>query len=129
MKLFDFDSGSRPTALIILFPVGVKGLFNPAVHSLVREVQEQLDDVYVSYALSSGAPSVADAIAASRFAGCSSAVVVHASDHASDADLGSPGERFHGDSPIQGSLELVDLTPASVVGAYQSAVAGAHRAA
>jgi hypothetical protein len=67
--------------LVIVFPPGVRGLFNPAVHRLVRSVEARLDDVFVTHALSSGAaPDVGAAVAAARFAGCSSAVVVHCED-------------------------------------------------
>lgn len=125
MKRFDLAADTRSTALVIVFPIGVKGLFNPAVHTLVRRVQERLDDVYVSYALSSGAPSVPDAIAASRFAGCTSAVVVHAQ----DADFGSLERGARGDYSLEGSLELAEMTPSAVIGAYHTAVAAAGRAA
>jgi hypothetical protein len=126
MKQFSLSANPPPTALVIVFPVGVKGLFNPAVHTLVREVQERLESVYVTYALSSGAPSVADAIAASRFAGCEAAVIVHAE----DADVSGLGPLARlGDYSIEGSLELVSMTPAAVIGAYHTAVAAAGQAA
>lgn len=126
MKQFKFGATTPSTALVIVFPVGVRGLFNPQVHSLVREVQEKLDNVYVTYALSSGSPTVADAIAASKFAGCEAAVVVHAGD-----DLSSDLARFGSgaDSPIRGSLGLAEMTPSTVVSAYMTALAGASRAA
>jgi hypothetical protein len=56
----------------------VRGLFNPDVHRLVAGVEARLGDVFVTYALSTGAsPDLGAALAATRFAGCSSAVVVH----------------------------------------------------
>jgi hypothetical protein len=81
-------TNSRPTtvvqpsiALVIVFPPDVKGLFNPAVHALVRGVEERLEGVHVTYALTSGAaPDLEASLAAARFAGCTSAVVVHAED-------------------------------------------------
>lgn len=64
--------------LVIRFPSTVRGLFNPSIHRLVRSVEDRLGGVFVTYALDSGvSPGVADAVAASRFAGCDSVVVVH----------------------------------------------------
>lgn len=74
------DNSMRP-GLVIVFPPGVRSLFNPGVHSLVREVEQRLDGVFVTYALSGGVdPDVAAAVNAVRFAGCGSAVVVPADD-------------------------------------------------
>ena len=76
---FDFAADETTSALVIVFPPGVRGLFNSDIHDLVREVQEQLDEVYVTYALSSGAsPDLRAAIAGARFVGCQSAVVIPA---------------------------------------------------
>lgn len=76
-----FGNGARQTALVIVFPSGVKGLFNPEVHRLVSEVQDQLENVYVTYALSGGpSPGIDAAMSAARFAGCASAVVIHSED-------------------------------------------------
>ena len=75
---FRFVANDTSTALVILFPPGVKGLFNPEIHELVREVEAQLDGFHVTYALSAGcSPDLDDSLAAARFAGCDSAVVVH----------------------------------------------------
>ena len=126
MRQFEFTADSPSTALVIVFPVGVKGLFNPNVHGLVRQVQEQLDDVYVTYALSSGeSPTVPDAIAASRFNGCDAAVVVHQHE-ASD----SPQEvATDGDYAISAGASALELDPASVIGAFEQAVTSQGRAA
>ncbi len=51
---FRLANDETKTALVILFPPQFKGLFNPEVHRFVGEVQEQLDEVYVNFALSSG---------------------------------------------------------------------------
>lgn len=76
-----FAAPAQRLGLVIVFPPGVRGLFNPAVHRLVRSVEARLDNVFVTYALSAGAsPDVGAAVAAARFAGCSSAVVVHCED-------------------------------------------------
>jgi hypothetical protein len=76
-----FAAPAQRLGLVIVFPPGVRGLFNPAVHRLVRSVEARLDNVFVTYALSSGSsPDVGAAVAAARFAGCSSAVVVHCED-------------------------------------------------
>jgi hypothetical protein len=77
--LFQHDS-SRP-GLVIVFPPGVSSLFNPRVHRMVREVEQRLGGVFVTYALSGdAAPDVAAAVNAARFAGCGSALVVHMGD-------------------------------------------------
>lgn len=79
-------ASAQRLGLVIVFPPGVRGLFNPAVHRLVRSVEARLENVFVTYALSSGAsPDVGAAVAAARFAGCSSAIVVHCEDWVSPA--------------------------------------------
>ena len=76
---FRFGASGKSVALVIVFPAGVSGLFNADIHRLVREVQESLGGVYVTYALSSGtAPNLRDAMFAARLVGCDSAVVVPA---------------------------------------------------
>ena len=76
-----FAAPPHRVGLVIVFPPAVKGLFNPAVHRLVRAVEDELDEVFVTYALSSGeSPDIDAAFAATRFAGCSSAVVIHYED-------------------------------------------------
>ena len=69
------------SGMVIVFPPGVASLFNPSVHSLVREVERRLDDVFTTHALSGGGgPDIEAALNAARFAGCSSAVVVYPED-------------------------------------------------
>ncbi len=126
-KHFRFDTRSTGLALVVVFPPGVKGLFNAEIHSLVREVGEKLDGVHVHYALSSGAsPDLRDALAAARFGGCDSAVVVSVgeSDLARFAHLGSAGDWILAATPVHSKLDA----PA-VVDAYRVAIAEAGRAA
>jgi hypothetical protein len=86
---FQHDS-SRP-GLVIVFPPGVSSLFNPRVHRTVREVEQRLGDVFVTYALSGdAAPDVASAVNAARFAGCGSALVVHMIDWFGWSDRNDP---------------------------------------
>ena len=89
---FRFTARDINAALVILFPPGVKGLFNPEIHKLVREVEGKLDGVHVTYALSSGgSPDLNDAISAARFAGCDAAVVVHPQEiMAAENPVGAP---------------------------------------
>jgi hypothetical protein len=118
---------SNQTALVIVFPPGVSGLFNPVVHGLVRQVQDRLPEISVSYALTSGsAPTLSDAIAAARFSGCSSSVVVCAGE-SGDAWLGDPA--WNGDWMLPTSLFPADLDAAAVVNAFKSAMIEAGRAA
>jgi hypothetical protein len=78
-QIFQHDT-SRP-GLVIVFPPGVSSLFNPRVHRTVREVEQRLGDVFVTYALSGDAmPDVGAAVNAARFAGCGSALVVEIGD-------------------------------------------------
>ncbi len=80
--IFERTHGS---GLVIAFPTGVRSLFNPQVHRLVREVESRLDGIFVTYALSSPeGPGVEAAVNAARFAGCSSAVILHAEDWVGD---------------------------------------------
>ena len=115
------------TALVILFPPQFKGLFNPEVHRFVGAVQEQLDGVYVNFALSSGdSPDLGASIAAARFVGCDSAVVVlaGASDTAPFIDDSSKGDWL-----LTASTGLSELDAPALVDAYRAAVAEAGRAA
>ena len=115
------------TALVILFPPQFKGLFNPEVHRFVGAVQEQLDGVYVNFALSSGdSPDLRASIAAARFVGCDSAVVVlaGASDTAPFIDDSSKGDWL-----LTASTGLSELDAPALVDAYRAAVAEAGRAA
>jgi hypothetical protein len=124
---FNFDAEETTTALVIVFPPGVRGLFNSEIHDLVREGQEQLDGVYVTYALSSGtSPDLRSAISAARFVGCDSAVVVPAgaSDIVQFADRGSTGDWLLNVTPVDS-----DLDAPAVVDAYLTAVTEAGRAA
>jgi hypothetical protein len=124
---FRFAADENGSALVIVFPPGVKGLFNSEIHGLVREVQERLDGVYVTYALSSGtSPDLRAAISAARFVGCDSAVVVAAAtnDAVRFADRGTNGDWLLTVSPVHSELDA----PA-VVDAYLTAVTEAGRAA
>jgi hypothetical protein len=118
---------SNQTALVIAFPPSVSGLFNTEVHGLVRQVQERLPEVSVSYALTSGtAPTPSDAVAAARFAGSRSSVVVFAgeSGDAWPVDFASGGDWM-----LPASSALTDLDAAAVVEAFNSAMTEAVRAA
>jgi hypothetical protein len=123
---FKFAEYESKTALVVVFPPAVKGLFNSEVHDLVREVQELLDGVYVTYALSSGSsPDLRAALSAARFAGCESAVVVVGSgDAARFVDHGSIGDWL-----LTTSTVLPELEAPALVDAYRAAVAEAGMAA
>lgn len=124
---FRLSSDRAKTALVIVFPPAVKGLFNSEVHRLVREVQELLDGVYVTFALSSGSsPDLRDSMVAARFGGCESAVVVPvgASDAASFIDPGSKGDWLLSDSEVH-----TEHDASALADAYLEAVAEAGRAA
>ena len=124
---FRFVENETKTALVVVFPPTVKGLFNSKIHELVREVQELLDGVYVTYALSSGnSPDLRASITAARFVGCESAVVVMAGsgDAVPFFDHGSKGEWL-----LTASTVLPELEAPALVDAYRAAVAEAGRAA
>ncbi len=120
------DSSNR-SGLVIVFPPGVKSLFNPGIHRLVREVEQRLGDVFVTYALSGGAtPDVGSAVNAARFAGCSSAIVVHSEDWGQGEWI-APGRDMvltenHDSADIE---EIVQR----VVEAYSQARTAEHKAA
>jgi hypothetical protein len=124
---FTFASdGTRP-ALVIMFPPAVKGLFNSDVHRLVREVQEILDDVYVTYALSSGtSPDLRDSMAAARFGGCESMVVIPlgAGDAVRSTDTAPTGDWL-----LTGSGVETEYEASALVDAYLAAVTEAGKAA
>jgi len=124
---FNLVADETASALVIVFPPGVKGLFNSDIHELVRDVQDQLDGVYVTYALASGAsPDLRAAIAGARFVGCRSAVVIPAEtdDVAQLSDNRTTGDWLLNISPVDSELDA----PA-VVNAYLTAVAEAGKAA
>ena len=126
-NLFKFASHGTATALIIYFPPTVKGLFNADVHGLVREVQDLLSGVHVSYALSSGSsPDLRDAMAAARFSGCGAMVVVPVGedDAARFIDAGSKGDWLLTAAPVRAEIDAPAL-----VHAYLNAVDEAGRAA
>jgi hypothetical protein len=124
---FRFTAARTKTALVIAFPPDMRGLFNPEIHALVREVEARLEDVYVTYALTSGfGPSLRDAMAAARFNGCDSAVVVPAGDH--DADRFKTRESI-GDWMLTASPFSSDLDAPTLARAYLSAIEEAGRAA
>jgi hypothetical protein len=110
-----------------MFPPAVKGLFNSDVHRLVREVQDLLEGVYVTYALSSGtSPDLRDSAAAARFGGCESMVVVPVS--------ASVAERFidtatKGDWLLTASGADGTYSASALVDAYLAAVTEAGKAA
>jgi len=63
-------------ALIVDLPDRRGGLWSAEASRLVEEVEGRVDAGFVSFALLNGRqPSVTDALAAARFAGCSSAVL------------------------------------------------------
>jgi hypothetical protein len=64
-----------PPALVLLFPGDHPRLWDPEISALVDELEERLDDVFVTHAAERGGPTVADALAAARYAGCSWAVL------------------------------------------------------
>jgi len=124
---FSFSESDQRTGLVIVFPPEVAGLFNPEIHGFVRKVERELDGIYVTYALSSGAsPTLRDAISAARFVGCDSAVVIPAetSDVAQLSDHRATGDWLLNISPVDSELDA----PA-VVNAYLAAVAEAGKAA
>jgi len=116
-----FDMSPRRSGIVIVFPTGVTNLFNPDVHRLVRMVEDQLDGVFVTYALSGGAaPDVGAALKAARFAGCSSAVVVHAEDWLGDGvGIDSSTDTLWNESHLAAGLQD---TAEWVVAAYNRAL-------
>ena len=120
-------SDNATSALVIVFPPVVTGLFNPEVHGLVRRVQEQLQGVHVTYALSSGsAPTLRDAVAAARFAGCDSSVLVCVGE---GEDAWAENTKSAGDFLLQSSSIPAELDVSAVVNAFNSVMADAGRAA
>jgi hypothetical protein len=119
---FRVAAGETKTALVIVFPPEFKGLFNPRIYELVREVQEQLHGVYVTFALSSGScPDLRASIAAARFVGCESAVVVlaAANDIARFIEHGSNGDWLVTASTVHSELDAPALVDAYLVAAAE----------
>ena len=125
-RTFEFDTIDSRAALVILFPAGVKGLFNPEIHKFVRDVESRLDGVHVTYALAAGSPDLNDAFAAARFAGSDSAVVVHAQD---GAGLDEPADMRSGDRMMDWAPVDAALDASAVAATYRGIVSGSARAA
>lgn len=126
-KQFSFAVESSPAALVVVFPPGVKGLFNPQIHQLMRVVEQRLSGVFVTYALSNGSsPDLRAAMAAARFSGCESAVVVPVGS-VDLTRLGADGS--NGDWLLASSAVESGFDAPAVVDAYYSAVSEAERAA
>lgn len=112
-------------ALIVVFPDRRGGLWSAEISRLVEQVEEQVDGGFVTFALANGRrPSVADALAAARFAGCSSAVLAVV-----DGDSGG------GLEPRPGSLRGLTVSVAacrrnarSVLEVFRAAAGGARAA-
>jgi len=124
---FSFSERDQRAGLVIVFPLGVSGLFNPEIHGLVQEVERQLDGIFVTYAVSSGAsPTVKDAIGAARFVGCKSAVVVLAVEHdaAWPVDCAPSGDWLLTPMTVRDELDA-----SAIVDAYRSALDAAEKAA
>lgn len=125
--IFNLSGSDQRTGLVIVFPPEAGGLFNPAIHGFVQEVERRLDGVYVTYALSSGAsPTLRDAISAARFVGCESAVVVLSVEHdaAWPVDWTSGGDWLLAPSSVGDEIDV-----SAVVEAYRSALDAAEKAA
>lgn len=63
-------------ALVVRFDRDRLPPWDREVEALVEELEERLGDVFVTPAAGPGGPTLRDALAAARFAGCESAVVV-----------------------------------------------------
>ncbi len=124
---FSFSESDQRTGLVIVFPPEVAGLFNPEIHGFVRKVERELDGIYVTYALSSGAsPTLRDAVSAARFVGCDSAVVIQSAEHEPDRPVDwSPG----GDWLMASSSAGNESDVSAIVDTYRSALEAAERAA
>jgi len=91
-------------ALVLNLRDDSASLWDLEVNGLVEELEDRLDGVYVTFAAGrAGRPSLADALAAVRFAGCSSAVVV-----APEGRPSGGAERSLGD----GMMPLVEASSA-----------------
>jgi len=112
-----FADNPNRSGMVIVFPPGVASLFNPSVHTLVREVERRLDGVFTTFALSGGGgPDVEAALNAARFAGCSSAVVAYPEDWFLDGEWTDEGS----DSVLTGNRDSSQLrdTAQRLVDAY-----------
>ncbi len=121
--LFRVAADETGSVLVIVFPPEFKGLFNPRVHELVREVQEQFDGVYVTFALSFGScPDLRASIAAARFVGCKTAVVVLAvaNDISGFIDHGSNGDWLVTASTVHSELDAPALVDACLVAVVEA---------
>lgn len=93
------------------------GLWSNAVRALLDAVSERLPGVYVTAASADGhGPGLADALAASRYAGCAAAVVVAV--HATAASKRAP---IAAQRPMATVVTVSSWEPEEVVRAYQRA--------
>jgi hypothetical protein len=113
---------SDPTAscgLVVVFPDEEASIWDRDVNGMVREIEDRMEGQFVTFALLNGhQPSLMDALTATRFVGCTSAVV---------AVVGAIGQTVS-DSVSSGTVEFpitvmaCDRTAESVNDAFLSAI-------
>jgi hypothetical protein len=75
------EESRSTTGIVLVFSNIRSALWDSSVGEMVDQVEDRLDGVYVTSAVTAGGrPSVADGVAAVRFAGCTSALVVYVGD-------------------------------------------------
>ena len=75
--MWRYDLDKSEIALVLLFSNATSPLWDASVRRLVDDVERQLDGVFVTHAVADNRyPSIADALAAARLSGATSAVVV-----------------------------------------------------
>jgi hypothetical protein len=102
--------------LVVLFPDATANIWDSELNGIVNEIEERLDGAVVSLALLNGRqPSLMDAIVATRFLGCTQAVV---------AVVGGGDERTIEavDSEFPVTLAACAHNAESVIDAYYSAL-------
>ena len=69
------NSDRDPGCLVLVLDHELVPLWDPALGALAEELEERLDDVDVTFASATGAPTLGDALAAARYLGASWAAV------------------------------------------------------
>lgn len=121
-----FDITTNEPALILYWPVAAGGLWDPETSELVELLEEKLEVFVTCVGSGRGSLRINDAVAAARFMGCSSLVVVTLGGSCPtgmDLEDASTGSRL----PIV-TIES-DSTAVAVAAAYHEACLDIERAA
>jgi hypothetical protein len=119
MNSFLTNDPMNSCGLVVVFPDDAATMWDSDVNGMVGEIENQIDGPFVTFALLNGhQPSLMDALTATQFVGCTSAVV---------AVVGATGQTVY-DSMASGTehfpitVTACDRSAASVTDAFMDVI-------